>query len=456
MIILKEHQLSAKAFLHSRQGLGGLLWHEMGLGKTLTSLFYVRERFAMLRREGIANNPKFLVIMPKSAGITWKKEVQRNASDLWPSMIMLPVSRLKQFKRYLLQHDIRVIIVDESHYLKNPEADRTQFFAEILKYLAFEGMGNFFQGKIIFLTGTPYMNNAGELFPSWAVLAARNAAEAAGRLSSAAQFEKWRGSFANRNDICFNKFDRKRKMMISVNATTWEGTNKATRHEMDALVASFTHYRSAAECLDMPEKTLVEVDLGLPDDKLLADAKLEESDFFIEQLATIAKAKTPHAIEWVKNFFEESKDRQLVIFSQFKEPILRLKELLKEHMVLVTGDEVGRQRDSNINKFQEGKVKVIGLTYGAGAESINLQNANYTLYIGYPWTWAKLAQAMARTWRQGQHKPTFHYFLLSGQSDARVLEKVMTKQNDTNDLEAAIKTLTADFMSKVSTVDDLI
>jgi len=317
-------------------------------------------------------------------------------------------------------------------------------------------MGNFFQGKIIFLTGTPYMNNAGELFPSWAVLAARNAAEAAGRLSSAAQFEKWRGSFANRNDICFNKFDRKRKMMISVNATTWEGTNKATRHEMDALVASFTHYRSAAECLDMPEKTLVEVDLGLPDDKLLADAKLEESDFFIEQLATIAKAKTPHAIEWVKNFFEESKDRQLVIFSQFKEPILRLKELLKEHMVLVTGDEVGRQRDSNINKFQEGKVKVIGLTYGAGAESINLQNANYTLYIGYPWTWAKLAQAMARTWRQGQHKPTFHYFLLSGQSDARVLEKVMTKQNDTNDLEAAIKTLTTDFMSKVSTVDDLI
>lgn len=450
MIILKQHQLDGKAFLHSRTGLGGLLWHEMGLGKTLTSLHYIRERQAFLRTLGVVNT-KFLVIMPKSASITWRKEVQKNAPDLWPAMVMLPVSRLKHFKKYMSHYDIRNIIVDESHYLKNPEADRTKEFGKILQWLATQGIGKFQEGKIVFLTGTPYLNNAGELYASWATLTARSVMEAGQRLLSESMFQQWRSSFANKEEICFTKFDRKQGRTIQVNAVNWTGTNKETRGKMDQLVASFTHYKKAEDCLDMPSKNTIEVDLGIKDDDLLKDANLDMPDYFTEALQKLSVAKTPHAIEWVKEFFNENPNRQLVIFSQYKAPIQSLKQVLGEHMVLVTGEEVGRSRDANINRFQEGKVKVIGLSYGAGAESINLQNTNYALYIGYPWTWGKLAQAMARIWRQGQTKPTFHYFLLSGESDRRVLEKVMTKQEETQELEKAMM----DY-SKINSVDDLI
>jgi len=450
MIVLKQHQLDGKSFLHSRSGLGGLLWHEMGLGKTLTTLHFIRERNAFLRSQGIMNT-KFLVIMPKSASITWRKEVQKNAADLWPSMVMLPVSRLKHFKKYMSHYDIRTVVVDESHYLKNPEADRTKEFGKILLWLGSQSPGKFHEGKIVFLTGTPYLNNAGELYPSWATLTARSAVEAGNRLLSESMFQQWRGSFANREDICFTKFDRKKGVTISVNAVNWTGTNKETRHNMDKLVASFTHYKKAEDCLDMPKKNLIEVDLGIKDDDLLKSADLEMPDYFTEALQKLSVAKTPAAIEWVKEFFTENPNRQLVIFSQYKAPLQALKAVLGEHMVLVTGEEIGRTRDSNINKFQEGKVKVIGLSYGAGAESINLQNTNYALYIGYPWTWGKLAQAMARIWRQGQLKPTFHYFLLSGESDRRVLEKVLTKREETEELENAM----IDY-SNIKSVDDLI
>jgi len=450
MIILKQHQLDGKSFLHSRSGLGGLLWHEMGLGKTLTSLHFVRERMAYLRSQGVVNT-KFLVIMPKSASITWRKEVQKNAPDLWPAMVMLPVSKLKHFKKYMAHYDIRVIIVDESHYLKNPEADRTKEFGRILQWMGTSAIGRFHEGKIVFLTGTPYLNNAGELYPSWATLTARSAMEAGTRLLSESMFFQWRGSFANREDISFTKFDKKKGATISVNAVNWVGTNKSTRHQMDQLVASFTHYKKAEDCLDMPATNTIEVDLGIKDDELLKDANFEMPDYFTETLQKLSVAKTPHAIEWVKEFFNENPNRQLVIFSQYKAPIQALKQVLGEHMVLVTGEEIGRSRDANINRFQEGKVKVIGLSYGAGAESINLQNTNYALYIGYPWTWGKLAQAMARIWRQGQTKPTFHYFLLSGESDRRVLSKVLTKQEETQILEQAM----VDY-AQYNSVDDLI
>lgn len=450
MLILKEHQRSGKEFLHNRLELGGLLWHEMGLGKTITSLEYARERLAQLKREGVAN-PKFLVIAPKSAGITWRKEVQKNAADLWNAMIMLPVSRLKHYKKFCLHHDIRVIIIDESHYIKNPEADRTKELGNIFKFLGTNAVGRFEKGKVIFLTGTPYLNAASELYSSWAVLTARSAMEAGVRLLSQPMFHNWREKFANREEIAFTKFDRRKKMTVSVNAVNWVGTNKENRSEMDNIIASFTHFRRAIDCLDMPDKNLIEVDLGIPDDTLLSNANIEMPDYYTEVLEKIARLKTPYAVDWLKSFFDENPDKQIVVFSQYKYPIQTLKEMLGERMAIVTGDEVGRSRDANIHKFQEGKVKIIGLSYGAGAESINLQNAHYALYIGYPWTWGKLAQAMARIWRQGQAHPTFHYFLLSGESDRRVLAKVMTKKEETETLEKAMM----DYQ-KYNTIDDLI
>lgn len=450
MIVLKKHQLEGKAFLHGRQELGGLLWHEMGLGKTLLSLFYVRERLAMLRSMGVYN-AKFLVIMPKSAAITWRKEVQTNAADLWPSMIMLPVSRLKHYKKYCLHHDVRVILIDESHYLKNPEADRTKEFGKILSWMSTDGVGKFEHGKIVMLTGTPYLNAATELYPSWAILTARSAAEAGMRLLSDSMFSSWRSRFANREDINFSRFDKKTKRQIQVSAVNWVGTNKEKRDEMDKIVASFTHFRRAEDCLDMPEKVDIEVDLGIPDDDLLKNANLEMPDYFTEALEKLARLKTPYAVDWLKDFFNANPGKQIVVFAQYKYPLQVLKEMLGDKMAIVTGEEIGRVREANIHRFQEGKVSIIGLSYGAGAESINLQCAQYALYIGYPWTWGKLAQAQARIWRQGQKGSTFHYFLLSGESDRRVLAKVMTKKDETITLENAMLSY-----EKIKTVDDLI
>jgi SNF2 family DNA or RNA helicase len=458
MLVLKQHQLDGLKFLHTRGALGGLIWFEMGLGKTILSLNYMRDRLAYHKNKLGVQNPKFVVICPKSAGITWRQEVKKNAPDLWNHMILIPVSRIKNYMRYVASYNIVGVIFDESHYAKNPEADRTRELGKFFQYLGQHAPGKFVEGKVVFLTGTPYLNNAGELFTSWAVLTARSAMEAGTRLLSESMFFNWRNKFTNKEHICFTKFDRRKKKTITVDATNYVGTNLETRDEMDKIVSSFTLYRRAEDCLDMPEKNIVPVDLGISDDDLLKDANLEEPEYFIEALQKLATAKTPHAVEWVKEFFLANPDKQLVIFAQFVNPLNKLKEILKDHMVLVTGAETGSARDSSINKFQQGKVKVIGLSYGAGAESINLQNTNYCLYIGYPWTWGRLSQAMARTHRQGQRFPTFHYFLLSGHSDQRVLEKVMTKKDETITLEEKMKLYEAKALelSSITSLDELI
>lgn len=427
MIIPRSYQLEGKQFIEKNKHLGTLLWWGLGLGKTLVSLWSIRDQLARLRAQGVAS-PKFLVIMPKSAITTWQVECQTNTPDLYRDMIMIPYSQLNKAPRLIMYYDIRIIVMDESHYIKSADTNRAKDLSAMLSHLD-SSTGKFKNGKIIMLSGTPMLNSAAEFYTTWAILASPNCGEAATRLLDEKRYERWTKSFAMEKEKRWKTRGGEKK------GSMFEGVQNVEM--LQELLGPITSYKRVADCIDLPEKQETHINLDLPDDKLLKDANIEEPENYMELLEKLSRAKTPHAIEWVKEFLHNGQE-QLVIFSSYKFPIQEIRDRFPNVVVMVTGEENSNDRKSNIEAFQAKKKRIICLTYGAGAESLNLQNAHVALYLGWPWTDGKLKQAMGRIYRSGQKNFTLHFFLTSGFNDSRILTIVRNKEEATNEVEEAM------------------
>jgi SNF2 family DNA or RNA helicase len=424
MIKPRAHQIEAMNFHKTNKYLGSLLWHGMGLGKTLTTLWLAREHMAKMRAQGVPA-PKFMVILPKSAVPTWRVECHKHTPELVRDMIIYPYSQLSKASKMLNYVDIRMIAFDESHYLKSPETDRVKILGEFLSKLGTNG-GMFKGGRVLLLTGTPMPNSAAELYTTWALCSTESIIESAKRLVDVSRFDKWKRTFAQAKEKTWKTRYGQEK------GTSYEGV--ANSDKLQKLISPICHYRRVADCIDLPNKEEIHIDLGLEDDRLLADADIEKPEAYMAVLERLSRAKTPYLMEWVKDYLATG-NGQLVVFSNYVEPIRGLKEKHSKDVVLITGDESGAERAANLKAFQDGKIRIIAMSYKCGSESLNLQNAYVSLYHGYPWTDSAVKQAMARTHRQGQKERTLHYFLTSGENDSRILTLVRKKEEATTEVE---------------------
>ena len=424
----RKHQIEAINFHSINPNIGSLFYHKMGLGKTLSTLWIAREHMAKMRKNG-ASAPKFMVIVPKSAVPTWRVECHKHTPDLIKDMVIYPYSQLNKAVKMLKYVDIRMVAFDESHYLKSPSTSRVKTLCEFLKELG-ESVTKFAGGRLLFLTGTPMPNGAAELYTTWALCSGKDLIKAADRAMDEEAYDNWKKSFSQEKK---KRFETRRKGTQT--RSDFEGV--ANVDKLMKLMSPITHYKRVEDCIDVPDSQEIHIDLGLPDDRLLEDANLEEPEAYMALLERLARAKAPYLIEWVEDFLQNGVE-QLVVFSLHTAPLYELQAKHPKDVVLITGKESGAVRAENLKNFQDGKVRVIAMSYKAGSESLNLQNAHISLYSGWFWHDAGVKQAMARTKRSGQTKKTLHYFLTSGENDSRLLTLVRRKEEATNIVEAEL------------------
>jgi SNF2 family DNA or RNA helicase len=425
---LFKHQNEAVSFVDHNRYPGSLLWHEMGLGKTLSSLIALKKVIADLL-EGGARAPKVLVLLPKSMLHQWRTETQKFTPEIYGNIIYLPYSQLNKAKHLTMYYDFRAIVMDESHYIKSQGTNRIEDLCNLLEAIG-NSPGQFKGGKYIALSGTPMLNHAAELFTTWALLTSTSVFEAADRMRDEVKYEKWKQAFTKSK---LKSWKTKGGMKYGQDAP--EGVKNEGM--FNQLIGPVVHFRRASDCLDLPLKQEIEVDLGLDDDKLLQDADIEKPEAYMAILERLARAKTPHAIDWIGDFLKGSQE-QIIVFSPYKFPLREIGEKFKKKCVFVTGDQNDAERRSAVQAFQDGKARIFLTTFGAGGVGLNLQNAHNTLYLGYPWTDGAVKQAMARTHRYGQVSRTLHYFLMSGQCDSRTLSLVRSKEEATQAVEQGL------------------
>ncbi|CBZ56429.1 putative SNF2 family N-terminal domain-containing protein [Neospora caninum Liverpool] len=156
---LKPFQLEGYRFGLQRNGRV-LVGDEMGLGKTLQALaiaaFY-------------HNEWPFLVICPSSIRFQWRDQALRWLSEL---LVLDEICLVKSGRAEIpgrtkmviisrpLSLCLQVVICDESHYLKNYQAKRTQAICPLLRSAK----------RAILLSGTPALNRPVELFQQFDAL----------------------------------------------------------------------------------------------------------------------------------------------------------------------------------------------------------------------------------------------------------------------------------------------
>src|SRR5215472_722485 len=141
-----------------------LLGDEMGLGKTMQSL----AAMCHLAAKGARH---FLVVCPASVVVNWTREVERHtllearrvhgpgekreaAQQEWAARGGVAITTFEALR--VMPHDLDVpvamMVVDEAHYAKNPNALRTQVVSD------WAGRSR----RVLFLTGTPMENRVNE------------------------------------------------------------------------------------------------------------------------------------------------------------------------------------------------------------------------------------------------------------------------------------------------------
>jgi SNF2 family DNA or RNA helicase len=289
----------------------------------------------------------------------------------------------------------RALVVDESHYCKNPRAKRTQAVRRIAAAVAPDGLR-------LALTGTPVLNHADELIAQLRVI---------GRLEdfgSGANFSRlFRGQLSEERlhwhlrRRCFVRrlksdvlpqLPAKRQVVVPV-ALTNEAEYRLAEEDVIAWLR--------AQPLDLSELNA----------RIAATLRAER----LAQLGTLqrlaARGKLAAALAWIEDFLASGEP--LVVFARHVEVQQAVLARFPGALHLLGADSL-RDREAAIEAFQapDGPSLIVGATRVA-AQGITLTRASNVAFLELEWTPAMHDQAEDRCHRIGQRDAVTAWYLLA-------------------------------------------
>lgn len=411
------------------------IFHEMGLGKTIIGLGYLKykpEQFPVLFIVKSGIKFQWLKEILRWMGDEFCPQVIQNSQDiLWPQLkcyiasydIFTPKVRNIRGKQVtsgfdvqkFIDRGIKTVVLDECQQIKNPDATRTQMVRKLIKEC---------QAQVIAMSGTPWKNRGSELFT---VLNMLNPAKFPSYQSFVRRWValKWNGRTYKeagiRNieqfkeytkDICV-RFERKEVIpeLPSVNRT-------ALYVELDNI-AQETYDDDMGEFV----KWWNEIQIN------------EEANTFETQTNLLAKlarmrhitgmAKIPATMEFLEEFIEET-DRKIVVFVHHKDVgELILRDCQKKFggngvwIGKLTADMSSEDRFKTQEEFNKQERAILIASTLASGEGLNLQTCSDCVMHERQWNPANEEQAEGRFVRIGQTSDSVdaRYITASGTVD---------------------------------------
>ena len=346
-----------------------------------------------------------IIIAPASVTDNWKTEankwlpwarthVIKNRKDPLPRkrchIYVISWSLLTDRAIEMLGLGPKLLVADEAHFAKNEEASRSQVLY---------GMAQRIPHRLL-LTGTPLVNNEGELkalkslYPNNNPPMIRRFLEVAApdvppkaRCLLPVQLPK---KFAKDYQRAQDEF------------ATWLEDRLKERFDGNGNEADAAHRRAlAAEAL---------VKVG-----------------YLRRL--VGMAKTNAAVDWAARAVRIGEP--VVIFAEHQNVIERLSNSMKAQRlrhVILDGSTPKRKRQQIVEEFQSGRVPVF-IGSKAAATGITLHRARHLLFCERFWTYAEEEQAEDRIRRIGQRYPTKIWYLHAhGTIDDRIARIIERKR----------------------------
>ncbi len=374
---------------------------EQGLGKTVQAL-------AALEADGAF---PAVVVCPASLKLNWEREAERwlpqrsrtvvsgrGATVPAADLTIVNYEVVADHTRALLRGAPRALVLDESHWCKNPRAKRTQAARRLAQGLPDDALR-------LALTGTPVMNRPEELVPQLRII---------GRLDefgSGAQFKRrFRGADVEERlhwhlrRTCFVR-RLKRDVLPQLPAKRQVVVPMALTNEAE--------YRLAERDVVAWLRAQPFDDLSSLDAKVAAALRAERLAQLSALKVLAARGKLAAAAAWVADFLESGEP--LVLFSHHAEVQEALLERFPGALHLLGRDSLPA-RDAAVRAFQEGTHDgpplLVASTLVAG-QGITLTRASNVAFLELEWTPALHDQAEDRLHRIGQRDAVTAWYLLA-------------------------------------------
>ncbi len=372
-----------------------LLGDEMGLGKTVQAI----AAMVALRNGGATH---FVVICPASVLTNWCRELQRHSNlrvvrvygqtrgealAAWLGSGGVAVTTYETTAYFRLPDGFSpaMVVADEAHYIKNPEAMRSKNVRSICARAP----------RLLFLTGTALENRVDEMLELIRVLQPQVAADAEklAFLSSAPQF---------REAVAPVYYRRKREEVLRelpelIETDEWCTLTPEETEAYEAAVLYGTQADARRVSWNVP-------DLG-------CSSKVRRLRELVEEA--------------------ESEGRKVLVFSFFLETIRSVCELLGERcMDPIHGAVPPPRRQEILDEFERaGAGAVLAAQIQTGGTGLNIQSASVVILCEPQLKPSTEMQAISRAYRMGQARSVLAYRLLCDDTvDERLTELLEQKR----------------------------
>lgn len=378
-----------------------ILADDMGLGKTTSTIIAALETGAK----------KILIICPATLKINWKREIENYSDrsvyiaegknfDGNNDFVIINYDIIKNFHddkkkngSKILDANFDLVVIDEAHYIKNAQAQRTKLINDIVKKI----------DRIWLLTGTPMTSRPIDYFNLLSLIdspVAKNWMAYVIRYCSGYQFKVG-----------------PRKV--------WNVMGASNLEELRDRTLGLTLRRLKEDVLDLPDKIITPVYLRLKSkeyEEVMGEyynwyeKNPEESKSLTVQFTKLTKVrqiiadeKIAQTIELAENILEQ--DKKVIIFCNFTDSLNKICEHFGKSAVKLDGSMSKTERQFSVDQFQENeKVKVFVGNIKAAGVGITLTSAEAVIMNDLSFLPSDHSQAEDRAYRYGQKNNVLVYY----------------------------------------------
>ena len=456
---LYPFQMEGVKFIEKNQGRA-LVADEMGLGKTVQALAWLQ-----LHPEA---RPAIIVV-PASLKLNWKKEAEAwmenpvvqvlsgspKAGDIIQGdIIVINYDIVGKWFGVLSSLLLKVIILDEIHYLKNSKAQRSKAVRQLVKGVP----------HLIGLSGTPIVNRPIEAYNAISMISplfADNEWQFAHRYCGAKNNGfGWDFSGSSRTEELHSRLTRSfmiRRLKKDVlkdlpdkvrSYIPMELDNRKVYAQAERDFIAFIREKTTNELNSIEAKLQAELRESmkkygiesyqfeghtLKKEDIVRDkvnrVKAAETLTKIEGLKQLAvEGKMEGVISWVRDFLESGE--KLVIMAVHKFVIDRLMQEFGKMAVKIDGSVTQNKRQEAVEQFQQSdKIRLFIGNIKAAGVGITLTASSNVAIIELPWVSGDLLQCEDRCHRIGQKNTVNIYYLLAANTIEETIAEMLDKKN---------------------------
>lgn len=391
---LRSYQtFGVKYAIHQKRTLLG---DEMGLGKTIQAIASI----AALKAQG---KHHFMVVCPASVLINWVREIEKHSTlgvtkvhggdeeslRHWRENGDVAVTTYESISRFELPEKFTfdMLVVDEAHYVKNPEAQRTVAMKKLLQKTEY----------VLYMSGTPLVNRVDEM--------------------------------------CFLLSSLKPEISHTLEKLKSISTAEQFRQELAPIYLRRVREDVLKELPNLIEKEQWCV-LNKKEEAIYKEAVLSSNLMAIRQVSwQVDNLDDCTKAQRLKEICEQAKEqgRKVIVFSFFRNTLNKVTTLLSDRcMEIISGDISPARRQEIVDEFNSAEPGAVLVSQvQAGGTGLNIQCASVVVFCEPQLTPAIENQAVSRAYRMGQTSDVLVYRLLADETiDERMLQMLSRKQKE--------------------------